>query len=123
MLLALDKDDGRVLAFADAAEAEAHCKAVDVRDGYWLFFDEDGSPLEARFAHPDLPGRAPPASHEYTLQRAMSGRWLQERIGEVRTVQGCGLSSVDALVEALKVNRSKRIPSARPPGCSSRAPR
>ena len=110
MLLALDKDDGRVLAFAAAEDADAHCKAVDVRDGFWLFFDEDGSPLEARFAHPDVPGRPPAESHEFTLQRAMSGRWLQERIGEVRTVQGCGLSSIDELVEALKVNRSKRIP-------------
>jgi hypothetical protein len=112
MLLALDKDEGRVIALAAAADADAHCKAVDVRDGFWLFFDDDGSPLEARFEHPDLPALAAPVSHAYTLQRAMSGRWLQERIGQVRTVQGCGLSSVDDLVETLKVNRGKRVPPA-----------
>ena len=113
MLLALDKDDGRVFAFADEAQAYAHCKDVDVRDGYWLFFDEDGSPLEARFLHPDVPGRPAPPSHEFALQRAMSGRWLQERLDHVTAVSGCGLESVDDLAEALKVNRSKRAMAQR----------
>lgn len=112
MLLALDKDDGRVLAFADAAAACAYCKGVDVRDGYWLFFDEDGSPLEARFEHPDLPGSPSPLSHAFALRRALSGRWLQERIGQVKAVHGGGLSSVDDLVETLKINRGKRVPPA-----------
>ena len=49
MLFALDKDDGTLIAFASAAEAAAHCKAVDVQDGYWRFFADDGSPLDARF--------------------------------------------------------------------------
>ena len=47
MLFALDKDDGTLVAFRSAAEAVASCKAVDVQDGYWRLFADDGSPLEA----------------------------------------------------------------------------
>ena len=112
MLLALDKDDGSIVAFPSFDEAVAHCKGVDVRDGFWLLFDDDGSPLEARFEHPDLPANPARLSHAYTLQRAMSGRWLQERLGQVTRVEGCGLSSVAELEETLKINRGKRIPPA-----------
>lgn len=113
LAFALDRDDGRLLVFPSPVEAGAHCKGIDVKDGFWLFFAEDGSPLEARFEQlnqsvdsPDLPG-------PYILQRAMSGRWLQERLASVRTVEGCGMTSVADLVEALKVNRGKRIPGKR----------
>ena len=112
MLFALDWEDGRLLAFASAVDAPEHCRGVDVRDGFWLFYADDGSPLEARFVHPDRPEGPAPVSHDFILQRAMSGRWLQERVGEVRSMQGCGPSSIDELVEMLKVNRGKRIPPA-----------
>lgn len=106
MLFALDKDDGTLIALDSAAEAAARCKAVDVQDGYWRFFADDGSPLDARFP----PARAAEANvpRTFTLERAMSGLWLQERIGEVASVSGCSLDSVEDLVEILKVNRARR---------------
>jgi|SRR5579862_92411 len=100
MVFALDNDDGALHAFPSIAEAAAHCKGVDVEDGFWRFFDEDGSPLEAR---------REAASSAYTLQRAMSGLWLQERLPQVVTVRGCGLTTVAELVETLKINRGKRV--------------
>ena len=109
MVFALDKDDGGLRVFPSPAAAAGHCKGVDVRDGFWFFFADDGSPLEARFEQAEIPGGPAPAAHAFTLQRAMSGRWLQERIPEVRTVTGCGISSVGDVVETLKVNRGKRI--------------
>jgi hypothetical protein len=42
----------------------------------------------------------------------MSGRWLQERLDQVETVEGCGLASVEGLVELLKINRGKRAAAA-----------
>jgi hypothetical protein len=39
----------------------------------------------------------------------MSGLWLQERLAQVVTVKGCGITTVAELVEALKVNRGKRV--------------
>lgn len=98
MVFALDMDDGGVHAFSSAEEAPSSCKAVDVEDGYWKFFDDDGSPLEARFT----------PSGAYVLQRALSGLWLQERLPQVTKVEGCGVDSIAELVETLKVNRGKR---------------
>jgi hypothetical protein len=109
MLFALDNDDGGLLAFASNAEAAAHCKAVDVEDGYWRFFAQDGSPLEARWERPTEPESAATVPGAYTLQRAMSGLWLQERLAQVVTVRGCGLTNVAELVELLRVNRGKNV--------------
>jgi hypothetical protein len=108
MMFALDTDDGALIALASHAEAQAHCKPVDVKDGYWLFFDDDGSPLEPRFEQPGQPEDAALSVGAYTLQRAMSGRWLQERLGKISGVRGCGLKSVEELVETLRINRGKR---------------
>ena len=107
-MFALDTDDGGLLAFASAAEAAAHCKGVDVEDGFWLFFARDGSPLEARFEPVNQPANPNAVAGTYPLQRAMSGRWLQERLAQVTTVEGCGLTTVAELVDALKSNRGKR---------------
>ena len=109
MTFALDRDDGRLLAFASPIDAAAHCKAIDVEDGFWLFFADDGSPLEALFENPNRPEDSPEGPGAYALQRAMSGRWLQERLGEVRTVAGGGLTDVADLEETLKINRGKRV--------------
>jgi len=109
-VFALDNDDGGLLAFASMAEVAAHCKGVDVGDGFWRFFAEDGSPLEARWEQPAEPDDIASIFGAYTLQRAMSGLWLQERLDQVVTVRGCGLTTVTELVETLKINRGKRVP-------------
>jgi hypothetical protein len=114
MLFAFDKDDGRVIALASPEEIPAHCKAVDIQDGYWLFFDDDGSPLEPRFAPPDPDDDADAGPGDYTLDRAMSGRWLQERLGQITSVRGCGLASFGDLDETLRINRGKRVLAQRP---------
>lgn len=107
MLFAFDKDTGEVVVLASPLEAPARCKPVDVKDSYWLFFADDGSPLEARFdpaeGPEDLPGL-------YSLERAMSGLWLQERLERVARVTGGGICDVEGLAELLKINRGKRIP-------------
>jgi hypothetical protein len=117
MLFALDKDDGGLLALASPSEVAAHCKAIDVKDGYWRFFDDDGSPLEARFERQSTPADTTLSPGPYTLQRAMSGLWLQERLDQVTAVRGCGLASVAEVAETLRINRSKRVaPGSRLPG-------
>jgi len=112
LTFALAGKSGKLLAFASAVEASLHCKGTDVRNKAWLIFADDGSPLEARFERPG--GTASDRSDVYVLQRAMSGLWLQERLAQVRKVEGCGLATVAELVEILKINRGKRIaPGAR----------
>src|SRR5204863_7413074 len=95
--------------FASLGDADAQCKRIDVKDGFWLFFDEDGSPLEARFEHVDRSDDSADPPGAYTLQRPMSGLWLQERLAQVVTVKGCGMASVAEVVDLLKVNRGKRV--------------
>jgi len=102
-VFALATKGGGLRAFAGAPEVAAHCKAADVRNRGWLFYSDDGSPLEARFVPPLA------ASNTYELHRAMSGRWLQERLAEVKKVEGGGMTTVAEVVETLKVNRGKRI--------------
>lgn len=109
MMFALDKDNGGLLAFSSPVEIAAECKRIDVKDGFWLFFDEDGSPLEARFEGASESEDSADYPGAYTLQRPMSGLWLQERLPRVVTVKGCGLTTVADLVEILKVNRGKRV--------------
>jgi hypothetical protein len=109
MVFALDRDNGGLLALLSPVETDAQCKRIDVRDGFWLFFDEDGSPLEARFEHVNQSEDSVDSPGAYTLERPMSGLWLQERLAQVVTVKGCGITTVAELVEALKVNRSKRV--------------
>jgi hypothetical protein len=111
MVFALDNETGEVLALSSPIEAPGRCKPIDVQDGFWLFFAEDGSPLEARFDPADAPDELPGS---FSLERAMSGRWLQERLDQVETVAGCGLDSIEGLVELLKINRGKRAASAWP---------
>ena len=109
MVFALDRDNGGLVALSSLVEADAHCKRIDVKDGFWLFFDEDGSPLEARFEPMNQSEDSADPPGAYALQRPMSGLWLQERLVQVVTVKGCGLASVADLVETLKVNRGKRV--------------
>ena len=108
MVFALATDDGGLIAFPSAADAIAHCEGIDVRDGVWRFFSEDGSPLDAKFEHPTPTGQPLAGSGAYTLQRAMSGLWLQERVDQLKSVEGCGLTSLPQVVALLKVNRAKR---------------
>ncbi len=108
MVFALATGDGRLRTFPGVREAEAHCPGIDVEDGVWLFFADDGSPLEARFERPNRRGPFT-VSGTYKLQRALSGRWLQERLDQVK-VMACGdVTTLAELVETLKVNRGKRV--------------
>ena|SRR6185503_12961427 len=109
MVFALDRDNGELLAFSSPVETDAYCKRIDVWDGFWLFFDEDGSPLEARFERVNQSEDSVDPPSAYTLERPMSGLWLQERLAQVVMVKGCGMTTVAELVEALKVNRGKRV--------------
>jgi len=108
MVFALDSESGELLALPSPVESAAHCKPIDVQDGYWLFFADDGSPLEARFEHPRRSEDSIDPPGPFTLERPMSGRWLQERLEQVVSVNGYGLTRIDDVVETLKVNRAKR---------------
>ncbi len=109
MVFALARSNGALRAFATAVDATCSCGGSDVKKSTWHFFADDGSPLEARFERPGPQGKDATVADAYVLHRAMSGLWLQERLEQVRKIEGCGLASVADLVELLKVNRGKRV--------------
>lgn len=109
MMFALAREGGGLTAFPSEQDAEAYCEGLDVEDGAWAFFADDGSPLEARFVRPNRRGPFT-VSGTYKLHRALSGRWLQEYLPQLKSVEGCGLVDIADLEETLKINRSKRIP-------------
>jgi hypothetical protein len=109
MVFALDRDNGEVLVLPSPLDAPIHCKPIDVKDGFWLFFAGEGSPLEPLFESPEAGVDAIDVPGEFALDRAMSGLWLQERLDQVARVSGCGVGTIDALVETLKINRGKRV--------------
>lgn len=113
MRFALDLDNGSLRALASPSEVIAHCKPVDVRDGFWRFFDDDGAPLEARFDRPQRPDDESPDVGDFSLERALSGLWLQEQFKNATKIQGCGLATIDDLADILKVNRGKRAAQRR----------
>lgn len=97
MVFALATDDHGLLVFATEAAAIAYCEGIDVEDGGWLFFANDGSPLEPNFSKPSQRGTFVVISGEYTLRPAKPSAYppLRDRLHEVTSVQGIpGVSSV-----------------------------
>jgi hypothetical protein len=73
MIFAVSTDDRSLMAFATEAEAISHCEGIDVEAGIWLFWDDDGEPMEARFHVPNKRGFFGISSGIYTLVSAAAG--------------------------------------------------
>lgn len=52
MIFAFATDDKTITVFSDESEAISYCEGYDVAQGGWLFFANDGSPLEHYFEIP-----------------------------------------------------------------------
>jgi hypothetical protein len=94
VIFALATDDRGLTAFPGKLEAIAYCEGVDVRDGGWLFFASDGSPLVPRFAKPQANGFFAVPDDRYVLEGAAEGLYLRDVVGTVTYVEGCGLQSI-----------------------------
>jgi hypothetical protein len=98
MVFAFATDDRTLFAFPSEADAAAYAEGVDVEDGMWLFFAQDGTPLEPVFTTPNETGRFTVGSGVYRLERA-SGKHagtLLELLPQVASVEG-ELASVEAV--------------------------
>ena len=102
MIFAFATDDRTFHAFPSEAEATAYAEGVDVEDGVWLFFGQDGTLLEAVFTRPNERGTLTVRSGVYRLQRASSkpAATLLELLPLVATVEG-ELASVEAVRQLL----------------------
>ena len=56
MIFAAATDERTLCAFSNEEEAVAACEAIDVEDGTWVFWSEDGTPLQPIFTVPNKRG-------------------------------------------------------------------
>jgi hypothetical protein len=105
MVYALANDDGSLFGFPNADAAVAHCEGIDVADGVWSFFAEDGSPIAPNFVRPAIRYRFSVDSGSYVLGAAAPGPWLHERLADITSIQGAGVANVVELEEHLKRHR------------------
>jgi hypothetical protein len=90
MIFAFATDDRTLHVFPDEPHAIAHAEGIDVEDGVWLFFAEDGEPLEPVFITPNEKTRFTVCSGTYRLQRNSSPELsgLVELLPKVAAVEG-----------------------------------
>lgn len=53
MIFAYATDGRALMVFPDETQAIAYCEGIDVEEGNWQFFNDNGKPLEAVFITPN----------------------------------------------------------------------
>jgi hypothetical protein len=73
MIFVAETEERSLYVFGSEAHAIAHCEGLDVEAGTWLFWDDAGRPLEARFSVPTQHGTFVVANGVYRLVPASPG--------------------------------------------------
>ncbi|OYT90145.1 MAG: hypothetical protein CFE43_19720 [Burkholderiales bacterium PBB3] len=56
MIFVVETEERTLIAFPSELEAVAHCEGLDVEAAVWLFWGDDGKPLEPQFTIPNKRG-------------------------------------------------------------------
>ena len=56
MIFAVETEERTLMVFPSEAEAVAHCEGLDVEAAVWLFWNDQGEPLEPLFSVPNKRG-------------------------------------------------------------------
>jgi len=101
MIFGFTTDDRTLHVFADEANACSYAEGIDVEDGVWLFFGEDGNPLEPTFTKPNQRSRFSVVSGAFCLTPSASPEnSLLDLLLRVSAVEG-ELRSVEAVRQLL----------------------
>jgi len=87
MIFVLATDEKTLLVFPALEDAIAYCEGIDVEAGAWLFWSENGLPLQAEFLAPNQRDGFSVASGVYRLLPAQSGAPLVDLLGGVRSME------------------------------------
>ena len=87
MIFALATDEKALLVFPALEDAIAYCEGIDAEAGAWLFWSENGLPLQPDFLAPNQRGRFSVASGVYRLLPAQSGAPLVDLLSGVRSIE------------------------------------
>lgn len=104
MIFAAQTEERSLHVFPDALTAAAYCEGLDVESTIWLFWDDDGSPLQPQFTIPNKRGLFTTANGIYHLVPARDSQRpaLMESLSQIRHVISDGsFTSVRAVQEYL----------------------
>jgi hypothetical protein len=90
MIFAAETEERSLHVFPDAETAASYCEGLAVEATLWLFWDDDGAPLEPKFTIPNRRGLFTGKNGLYHLVPMISGQhaFLQEALEQIRQVIG-----------------------------------
>ncbi|MBQ0753307.1 MAG: hypothetical protein KBT87_11310 [Gammaproteobacteria bacterium] len=91
IIFAFSTDDNGLEVFPTKDEAINYCEGIDVEEGLWLFWDESGENMEAKFSVPNKKDGSWVQSGVYDLVPFPIGLELIEFISNVGYVEGRGI--------------------------------
>lgn len=90
-IFAFSTDDRGLEVFLTKEEAISYCEGIDIENGEWIFWDEFGSSMEAKFYEPNKKGILGVVSGKYDLVPFPEGLELIEFLSNVGYVEGHGM--------------------------------
>jgi len=118
MIFAAETEERSLHVFPDAFTAAAYCDGLDVEATVWLFWDDDGSPLQPHFTIPNKRGLLTAINGIYHLVPVLGNNRpaLLESLAQIRQVIGeFPFTSVRAVHEYLCGHAAEHIASASAP--------
>ena len=102
MIFAIETEERTLRAFETEAEAIAACEGLDVEAAIWLFWSNDGTPLEPVFTVPNRRGFLIVTNGAYYLKPAgaIHHAHLREAVDEVLSFEGPEPANSAAAVKA-----------------------
>ncbi|HEY0064649.1 MAG TPA: hypothetical protein VGC21_21210 [Telluria sp.] len=90
MIFAAETEERSLHVFPDAETAASYCEGIAVEAALWLFWDDDGLPMEPQFTIPNKRGLFTGKNGIYHLVKVDSGKYslLQEALEHIRQVIG-----------------------------------
>jgi hypothetical protein len=90
MIFAAETEERSLHVFPDAETAACYCEGLAVEATLWVFWDDDGSPMEPQFTIPNKRGLFTGKNGIYHLVPRISGQqtFLQEALAQIRNVIG-----------------------------------
>jgi len=102
MIFAVETEERTLRAFASEADAIAACEGLDVEAAIWLFWSNDGTPLEPVFTVPNRRGIFTAKNGVYYLRPAtgLHHAHLSEAVDEVLNFEGPAPSTSASAIKA-----------------------
>ena len=87
MLFAGSVDDGTLFVFDTVALATSYCEGIDVEDGVWRFWDEEGNALRPEFTVPNQRGGFTVGNGVFHLEPDPTGQALALFLSHLRSME------------------------------------